>query len=463
MRFADDFLCGAASSATQVEGGDRNNTWYAWCHPERIADGSDCLRAADHWNRFEEDFSILADLGLQCYRMGLEWSRIEPAPGAFSDEAIAHYRRMILSLREKGIRPLVTLHHFSLPLWLDEIGGFENREAIEHFDRYVAFVVENIGDIVSEYITINEPNVYTANGYFLGIWPPGKKHFFKALKVYRHLAIAHFRAYMTIHDIRDRMIDDAAQLGSALNGAIDSSIPPLFSIEPETKVGVAHHVQIFEPYRPKNPFDHIAAAAMRLLFQNAIMDSMTTGWLRFPIGRGNPCKLEDPSDFLALNYYTRSGVHAAGFRLETLPDKHHNDLGWEVYPQGLYDLIRSCHERYRLPIWITENGCSDADDAFRARFLRDHLEAIARAQSEGIPVERYYHWASTDNFEWLEGEGSRFGLIHIDYESQQRTPKDIARYYAAIIAHCGTSPEIDDDFGVNGQRYENESTEGDAE
>jgi beta-glucosidase len=165
-------LMGSATSGAQIEGGDTNSNWYAWCEQGRIRDQTSCLRANDHWNRYSEDIELMTELNHRVYRMGVEWSRLEPIEGQFSKEAIKHYRKEISLMLEKGIKPLVTLHHFSHPIWLENQAGFEHPRVLSQFLRYVRFVVENLGDLVSEYITINEPNVYAVQGYYFGTWPP---------------------------------------------------------------------------------------------------------------------------------------------------------------------------------------------------------------------------------------------------------------------------------------------------
>jgi len=200
----EGFLLGSATAAAQIEGGDRNSNWYAWCEKGKIKDGTSCLRADDHWNRYVEDIELLKRLDHRVYRMGLEWSRIEPDKGKFDSSAMARYRDELQRLIQNGIRPLVTLHHFTHPLWFCDEGEFESEKSIGYFERYTRYVVENIGDLVSEYITINEPNVFVTNGYFLGEWPPGKKDLRLAMKVYRNMALCHITAYKAIHEVKGK-------------------------------------------------------------------------------------------------------------------------------------------------------------------------------------------------------------------------------------------------------------------
>lgn len=470
FKLPDGFLMGSATAAAQIEGGDRNNNWFSWCESGKIKDGTSCLRANDHWNRYREDTELLKDLGHRVYRMGLEWSRIEPENGRFDDSAMSRYRDELMLFIRSGIRPLVTLHHFSHPLWFCEEGEFESEKAVVYFERYVRYVIEKIGDIVSEYITINEPNVYVANGYFTGEWPPGKKDIGLAIKVYRNMALCHIAAYKAIHEIRARMgWDKAACMVSGTNAFAADTVSETDAFVTDTvigtdahaankasrtdahtaractasrtMVGVANHLRIFDPYS-RNPLDFIAAKVMCWLFQGAIIKSMTTGRLRFPIGFGAPMGSGRYYDFIGINYYSRSAVRFKGFKNDVMPGTPRNDLDWEIYPEGLYTLCKEFYKKYRAPIWITENGTCDSKDNFRAKYIYDHLYEISRLCEEGIPVERYYHWTLMDNFEWVEGESARFGLVHVDFETQQRTVRKSGRFFSEICRSNSVTDEM---------------------
>jgi beta-glucosidase len=414
----EGFLLGCATAATQIEGGDRNHNWYAWCEKGKIKDGTSCLRANDHWNRYEEDIGLMKKLNQKVYRMGIEWSRIEPKNGEFDASAMAHYRDEIEMLIRNGIKPLVTLHHFSHPLWLCDEGEFENEKVIMYFERYTRHVVENLGDIVSEYITINEPNVYVTCGYFTGEWPPGKKDLRLAMKVYRNMALCHIAAYKAIHEVRKKR-----------------------DFKGRTMVGVANHLRVFIPYSA-SPLDLIAAKVMELLFQGAITKSMSDGRLRFPIPFKSHMGKGKFYDFIGINYYTRSAVRFKGFKADYARSTPRNDLGWEIYPEGLYLLCKKLYRMYRAPIWITENGTCDKNDSFRAKYIYQHLYEISRLCGEGIPVERYYHWTLIDNFEWIEGESAPFGLIRLDFDTQQRTIRKSGEFYSQVCLNNGVTEEM---------------------
>lgn len=414
------FLLGAATAATQIEGGDENNNWSDWCRQGKIRDRTSCVRANDHWNRYKDDIRLMQQLHIQTYRMGLEWSRIEPKSGQFNEEAIAHYRDELMLLRKAGITPLVTLHHFSHPLWLCKEGEFEKKSVVRYFERYVRYVVERIGDLVSDFITINEPNVYVTQGYFLGKWPPGKRSIPLMARVYRNMTLCHIAAYRAIHEVRSKM-----------------------GFPGKTMVGVAHNVCVFAPYHWYNPLDSMAACSLSYLLQDSVMRMMVGG--RVPVLMRPFVHGVKPGryfDFIGINYYQRMGVRFKGFRQEVLPGAPKNDLGWEIYPQGLEELCKRFYRQYHAPIWITENGTCDNTDSFRARYIADHLEAVRRAIDAGVPVERYYHWSIIDNFEWAEGESARFGLIHCDYETQRRSIKNSGRIYGEICRDGGISPQV---------------------
>ncbi len=425
FKLPEDFLLGTATSALQIEGGDRNNNWYEWSENKHIKDGTHSIRANDHFNRFEEDIALMGELHSSCYRMGLEWSRLEPKEGSFSSEAAAHYRKELMTLNKAGIKPIVTLFHFSYPLWFARSGAFENKSCVERFKRYTLFCVESFGDLVSEWITINEPNVFAFEGYVKGEWPPGKKDLPLALKVMRNLVLCHLEAYTVIHQVREDR-----------------------GFEGETKVGAAHHVRVF-----KNAtyclLDRLAARVIKRLFQDAIILAMTTGVFSFPLGIGAPKGRGRFSDFMGINYYTRDMVKASfkgGYKLLTKSGAPLNDLGWEIYPEGLYMLCKEYGLAYSLPVYITENGTCDKKDTFRRDYIADHLYQVSRLIEDGVAVERYYYWTLMDNFEWLEGESAPFGLIHCDFESQKRTVRGSGRFFAAISREKGLTQEMIDGF-----------------
>ena len=412
FKLKEGLLLGSATAATQIEGSNENNNWARFAAEGKVKDGSSPVTADDHYARFREDIDLMADMGLTIYRFGIEWSRIEPRQGEYSAEAIAHYREEIRYMLDKGIRPLLTIHHFTNPLWFEDMGAFEHRDSPVIFLTLVKKVVESFGDLVSEYVTINEPNVYVTNSLLWGYWPPEKKSVTAMVKAFSNMAAAHVLAYRCIHEMR-------ADMGYG-----------------DTKVSFANHLRVFAPRNPKNPFHRLAAALSEHLFQGVITDAMMTGRCRLPVLRRKGMKKGKYYDFIGINYYSRSTV--SGLSDGVREDCFKNDLGWEIYHEGLIELSVKLAERYGGEVYVTENGTCDNTDAFRARFIYDQLKLISETAN---PITRYYHWSFMDNFEWREGQRERFGLVHIDYETQTRTVKDSGKLYAAIIRDGGVSEE----------------------
>ena len=417
FRFPDNFELGVASAATQIEGGDRNNSWYDWCCAGHIKDGSTTLNANDHYNRWQEDLDLMVSMGIRHCRFGVEWSRIEPQEGQFDDSALQHYRTEIQAMVDAGVRPLLTLHHFTNPRWFEAMGAFENPRCVDFYLRFAEKVVRAVGDLVSEYITINEPNVYTLNGYFGGGWPPNKNSLWAYRTVLTHMTACHIEGYQMLHRVRREMGYE------------------------DTRVSFANHLRIFRPLNGRDPLHRLLTRFNELAFQGAVSRAMCLGEQVFPlkshpsIRRGRWC------DFHAINYYSRSTI--SGLCDGVAPDVFVNDLGWEIYPDGIAEACRKLHDITPLPIYITENGTCDNTDAFRSRYIYEHLKVLCES---GLPVQRYYHWCFCDNFEWLEGESARFGLVHIDYTTQKRTVKESGRFYSEMIAQRGVSEELYDRY-----------------
>ncbi len=419
----DGMELGAASAATQIEGGELNHSWLDWAKAGHIKDGSSPSRANDHWNRWRDDDQLMAEMGMQIARIGVEWARIEPEEGIFDQKAIDRYVEEVRWLSEHGIRPLVTLHHFTNPSWFEEMGAFEKRKNVQYFLRFVTKMVQAFGTDVQEYLTINEPNVYAMLGFYLGQWPPGKKKLRKTTRVMAVLAVAHVQAYQLIHALQKGM------------GASD------------TRVSFAMNMHVFEPENPHKFKHRLVSYLIDRFYQLAIARAMILGKFRWPIRNLGGIKKGLYWDFIALNYYNRTTV--SGFQSGTRKGAPVNDLGWEVYPQGIVDCLRKLYALHPLPIYITENGTCDNADAFRARYLYDHLQALVKS---GLPVKRYYHWCFTDNFEWLEGESARFGLVHVDYQTQKRTVKRSGTFYSRIIQNAGVTEEMYEQY-VEPQQY----------
>ena len=416
-------LLGTATAGAQIEGGDPGSNWARFSEEGKINDGTTILRASAHWDRWREDIDLMADMGLEIYRLGIEWSRIEPVRGEFDAAVTARYREEIAYIKERGIRPLLTLHHFTHPLWFEDMGGFTAKESVDVFMNYVRYAIDSFGDLVSDYITINEPNVYCTNSLFYGTWPPEKKSMRALVAAFSNMTACHVKAYNYIHERRREM------------GYTD------------TEVGFANHLRVFAPKNPKNPWHALSAKLAEWLFQGAITDAMMRGVCRFPVMRRPGVKRGKYYDFIGINYYSRSTVSGIGDGVREGCFK--NDLGWELYPEGLILLSNKLYAKYRAPVYVTENGTCDNADAFRSRFIYDQLKLISETVN---PIERYYHWSFIDNFEWREGESARFGIVHVDYETGERTVKNSGRFYSDVIKNSSVTAEAYEKY-VEAQEY----------
>lgn len=419
LRFPLSFLFGTATAATQIEGGCTTSDWYAFSRePGHVRNGDTPLVACDSWNRWRDDFALQRSLGLGAYRMSLEWARIEPRAGEIDHGALDRYREMLGALRDSNIEPMVTLHHFTLPLWLAREGGVLSAVFPERFARFARLAAGALGDLCRLWITINEPNVLATQGYLFGLWPPGQRSLPAAIRAYYGLLEAHVAAYRAVKELRG---DDA-------------------------RVGLAHHVRAATPARSGSIADRLAVEAITRLFNETFASAVCDGTMFGPFDAlfrsrsgFRPVDARGTQDFFGMNYYTRDVVHfslAHGrelFIARTVPPgAERSDLGWEVYPAGLGELLRVWARRSGLPVIVTENGIADASDAKRARFLVLHLAEVARAIADGVAVTGYFYWSLLDNFEWAEGYEPRFGLVEVDYKTQSRHVRQSAHTYSQI-------------------------------
>lgn len=405
LKFPEGFLWGAATSAHQVEGGTKNDwtewesknakrlareaktkwaTWQQEKFPEMF-DPKNYIsgKACDHYKRFAKDLDIAKSLNLNAFRISIEWSRIEPKEGKFNEKEIEHYQKVIRSIRARGMEPFVTLWHWTNPLWLAKIGGPESRKFSFYFSRYTEYVVEKIGKSVNFWLTLNEPTAVIAASYSAGIWPPQKKNPLVALRVYKNLSEAHNLAYKKIHKISD-----------------------------DVKVGFVNILNHLDPYNRQSALDRLSIKVGDY-FSNKKFFNLTIG----------------KNDFLAIDYYFHHRLKFPAFRKNE--NKEITDLGWEIYPEGIYHILNDL-KKYNLPVYITENGLADAGDKKRKKFIKDHLQFVYAAIRHGVDVRGYFHWSLLDNFEWDKGFWPRFGLVEVDYKTQERKIRSSAREYAKI-------------------------------
>lgn len=391
VRFPPDFVWGSGISAHQVEGDNRYNDWWAYEQQGMIAHEETSGIATDHFHRYAEDFALAADLGHKAVKISIEWSRVERERGIYDGEALAHYAAVVRAMRDAGLTPYVVLHHFTNPQWLGAYGWWRGAQTPQLFAAYVLETVKALSPWVENWITINEPMLVASAGYVFGIWPPQGRSFREGLRVARNLVRAHRLAYEIIHEV-----GGICRVGPAVNVTALKQ-PEHASLRDRTLDG---------------PLDWLA----NYYFIDHVRDR---------------------SDFIGVQYYSRATVQqllagdplAVPRGMRRLP---RSDMGWEIYPKGLYYTVRGMSRRSGLPIIVTENGIADADDERRALFIRDHLVWLKRAMDEGSDVRGYLHWALTDNFEWAEGFAPRFGLVGIDYDTLQRHVRPSARFYERI-------------------------------
>ncbi|HEX4799522.1 MAG TPA: family 1 glycosylhydrolase [Candidatus Paceibacterota bacterium] len=397
-QFPKDFLWGAATAAYQVEGGIEHTDWAEAAREGRVPV---CGDACDHYHRYEEDFNIAKSLGHTAHRFSVEWARIEPEEGVFDMDAIEHYRSVLKALHARDMVPFITLWHFTLPLWFSKTGGFERADAPEIFARYCAYVTEHLGDLCIHFSTMNEPNVFGSNGWLRGSWPPFKRFslsdaisitnsgrtyesrakkgirpLFLYLRVMKNLARAHNRAYDYI---------------KSKNQNLD--------------VSVVKHVIYFHANR--NPLNIVIAAMANYFWTHVFMS-----------------RVYRKCDSVGLNYYFHKKYGDTRVYEKT-------DMDWDIYPEGLEHALMMLW-KYRRPLYVSESGIADERDVHRASYITEQVRATWRATQRGADVRGHMYWSLLDNYEWALGFEKRFGLVAIDFKTQERTIRPSAYVYKRI-------------------------------
>ncbi|MBX4186880.1 MAG: family 1 glycosylhydrolase [Candidatus Doudnabacteria bacterium] len=393
--FPSGFLLGAAAAAHQVEGDNINSDWWIAEQQGKLPKSG---IACDHYHKFDEDFGLAHDMGLNAMRISIEWARIEPEEGQWDKNAIEHYKKVLKSMQSHGLTRMVTLWHWTLPRWLAEQGGFESKKGVEAFARFAWFVAQNLGQDIDLWVTLNEPEVYAANSHQQGIYPPFKKDLILTWTVIKNLISAHKAAYR------------------AIKGVL-----------PQAQVGIAKNSAYYEAYRKNNLADRIIAFLADRISNHYFLE-----------------KIHKQMDFVGINYYFYNRIKFDWQRfyremnlnfkkgqMQLADQENRSDMGWFLYPEGIYHLLLDL-KKYKLPIYVTENGLADALDSRRPQFLRQTLEWIKRAIAAGCNVRGYFHWSLTDNFEWAAGFGPRFGLVEIDYATQKRTVRKSAAVFKEV-------------------------------
>jgi beta-glucosidase len=405
LRFPAGFLWGAAASAHQVEGRNTANDWWRFEHRKGAIRGDRCSGdACRHWEFYDEDFARAAADGHTAHRLSFEWSRLEPRRGQFDPGAVAHYHDVLASLRRHGLTPIVTLHHFTNPLWVADAGGWEVRDTVDRFESFVRFMANEFGSEVDWWCTVNEPEVYAFRGWSEGVWPPAVRDESRALSVIANLLEAHGRAYRVLKS-EDRA--DADRDGNPV------------------RVGFAKHYAQLEPLRPWNPLDRLQAYFENRVFIEAVERATIDGTIDLAIPGARPVRRNLPElkgalDWYGLNYYTRWMVRSLSPEPHVArPGSPRTDLDWEIWPEGFEQALTHAG-KLGLPVLVTENGFADEHDAFRPRAIVAFVEAMHRAVSSGVRVLGYLHWSLLDNFEWSDGFNGRFGLYAVDFDRPER-------------------------------------------
>jgi beta-glucosidase len=393
IHFPQLFLWGAALSSYQTEGGNFNSDWTAWEKEKNLQAAG---RACDHYSLYKEDFRLARQLNLNSLRISFEWARIYPNPGIIADEELHHYIEVINTLRALELKPLVSLHHFTNPLWFIQKGGWQNSSNIDFFLKYVRTIASAFKDTVEYWIIFNEPLVYIYNGFVRGNWPPGTHSLTLAQKVLANITSAYITAYQEIKSIY---------------------------AQTPCQVSFSKHLRLFSGC-PQFSFglNNVAAFVRHKLFNMQLLEYLSE----------KRCM-----DFIGINYYCKEYVQYDGLLGRECEHSNHrerrNHPGWYVCSQGLYELLMSL-KKFGLPLIVTENGSAEEKNADYSEYLNTHVHAVAKALRDGVDIRGYLWWALMDNFEWDKGFKERFGLMNVDYSTLERSVRPFALEYAKIAA-----------------------------
>lgn len=426
LTFPPGFLWAAATAPQQVEGQNFNSDWSAWEQlPGKIKNNDSSRVACDWWGgRWREDMDRAKTLGMNAQRIGIEWARLEPQQGQRDAAAWARYREMITGIRERGMEPFVTLHHFTSPKWVGERGGFENPDIAHWMASYAERAVRELGDLVTFWITLNEPNVYAAQCYLRGLWLAQKTDFVAMLNVLKNEVRAHAAMY---HAIK--------------------------RVSPDSQVGYSNHWRMFDPCNSNSPLDRFMSAARRRVLNELFFVAVQDGVLEFPLGLNTSIpEAKGTQDYLGVNYYYQEytafdlsnsrDVFATGVydpdvkRLQHYFDQCGN-LDAEAFRRVLVGM-----KKYNKPIYVTENGFVETDRDDQTRYMVTHLQGLHQAIQQGADVRGYFWWALLDNYEWSEGYTPRFGLYHTDFETQARELRTSGKVYEQIVRANGIPDEL---------------------
>lgn len=408
-------MWGSATSAYQVEGGITNDWsewekanadrladakayWQAWQmekFPEILSRGNYLSgRAADHYNRYGQDFDLVEQFSHNAHRLSLEWSRLEPEEGRYDEKEIEHYREVLKDLKRRKITVFLTIWHWTNPLWVRDQGGWENKKTVADFVNYVERVAGEFKDLVDFWQPLNEPGTFIGMGYIQGSFPPQVQSFFRANRAFKNLMEAYRRSYEIIKRVK-----------------------------PDTQVGMSHYAVYNIPYKNKL-INRLLVKPIDYIRNWRFLDS-----------------IDKTNDFIGIQFYHTDNLNISwkfkfgkgrwGFLELKNPHEDVTDMNWDIHPEGIYHLIKRAAQ-YGKPIFITENGLADQADEKRERFIKEHLAWVHRAITEGADVRGYFYWSLLDNFEWDKGFWPRFGLVEVDYETLERRIRPSALAYSEI-------------------------------
>ena len=423
--FPRGFLWGTATAAHQVEGNNTNNQWWKW-EQDGHTDGKSGL-ACDWWGgRWKEDFDRAAETGQNAHRLSVEWSRIQRTPDTWDEDALERYRAMLRGLRERGMTPMVTLHHYTDPIWLAEFGSWETEAVVPLFEKFVRKTVEALKEYCTLWCTLNEPNGYALNGYvgggLSGSYPPGRNSLKLAVRVQINQIRAHAAAYHAIHQI-----------------------------QPEARVGLALHYRSFTPQHAWSPLDKLLTRNAGVVLNEIFPMVLAHGVSRSSLGTMRIPEAKGTQDYYGFNYYTRNRITFDLRHPETFFSNYSypknadlSDKGFLANePDGMFEGLKWVVRTFpNLPIIISENGFADAEDRVRPRYIAQHIHQMWRAVNFNWPVKGYFHWSLVDNFEWDQGWTLRFGLWGLDVETQKRIRRPSVDLYAEICKENGLSSEM---------------------
>jgi beta-glucosidase len=422
IHFPAGFLWGTATASHQVEGGNTNNNWYQWETMDgKIKGGQRSGLACNWWGgKWKEDLDRAAEGHQNAHRLSIEWSRVQPSPDRWDEDVLEYYRQIIRGMVDRKLQPMVTLHHFTDPLWVTELNAWETENIVSLFERYVKKVVEALKDYVHIWVTINEPNVYVWGGYMGGGFPPGKNDMNLGLQVLANMARGHASAYKAIH-----------------------------ALQPDARVGFALNYRDLQPARPAFPPDRWMANIQAKIYNESFAGALKTGKMDAVFKKINIPEAAGTQDYLGVNYYSGdlvkfdlSAGHEMFGRRSTPPGAEMSETGFIAnVPQGIFRALRWARQ-FDVPLMVTENGIEDSDDRLRPQYLVEHLEQVWRAANYNFRVEGYFHWSLVDNFEWERGWTQRFGLWGLDRETQARIRRPSADLFAAICRENGLSRDM---------------------